>query len=60
MINTIETGIGIGFFPIMGIGICIGFKQTLLIGIGIGIGNFCSNLLVLVLVLEILCFFLLD
>ena len=40
MINTIETGIGIGLFPIIGIGIGIGFKQTLLIGIGIGIGKF--------------------
>ena len=40
MINTIETGIGIGLFPIIGIGIGIGLKQTLLIGIGIGIGKF--------------------
>ena len=36
MINTIETGIGIGLFPIIGIGIGIGFKQTPLIGISIG------------------------
>ena len=34
MINTIEMGIGL--FSIIG----IGFKQTLLIGIGIGIGKF--------------------
>ena len=31
MINTIETGISIGLFPNVGIGIGIGFKQTLLI-----------------------------
>ena len=40
MINTIVKGIGIGLFPIIGIGIDIIFKQTLLIRIGIGIGKF--------------------
>ena len=32
MVNTIETNIGIGIFPVIG----IGFKLTLLIGFGIG------------------------
>ena len=49
MINTIEKGIGIRLLPIIGIGIGIGFKQILFIGIA----NFCSGLLVLVSVLEI-------
>ena len=47
MINTIEKGIGIRLLPIIGIG--IGFKQILFIGIA----NFCSGLLVLVSLLEI-------
>ena len=36
MINTIETGIGL--FPIIGIGVDIGFKHTLLISWPIGFG----------------------
>ena len=38
MINNIEMGIVI--FPIIGIGIGIGFKLALIIGIGFGIGKF--------------------
>ena len=38
--NTIETVICIGLFPIIGIGIGIGFKLALIIGIGFGIGKF--------------------
>ena len=50
MINTNETGIGIGIFPIIGVGFGIGFKQTYLLELVLVLENFDVQLSNLVLV----------